>query len=333
MPLGNLVLTAIKEPEFYFSNPTVTTEEICTAHIQANKSIKERMDEIKAKYNLNDETEWRKVVLEAGKRKRAQAMAAIAGKGSKGGKDGKDGKAGKAGKGDKNGKDGKGGKGTPSKNKFGKKNVEKKAVKNTTEESAQPNENGTPKANKKKGEQQQEKKSPKPKNSNKKEKSKSSVDAEPDLTSDAVASKITTEDAFFITANGGAYQSTAVVDRVQADGPDDGLDRKERRAKQFGKPTKPQQNKKFKKCAAGENRDNTKVPTESNDHPSWAAKRQQKIIPNFQGKKMKFNDDGTGDKTQNTVKPVEKNIHPSWAAKQKMKPVLAEFKGSKITFD
>lgn len=312
--LGNLVLTSTKEPGNFFSNVTASAEEVCTAHIHSNKVVKERMDEIKVKYNLDDSTEWRKVVLEVGKRKKAEAF-------------------------NSNRDKGKPGQNKPGQRKGNKKGagnaIEKNGAADSTPQKSKQKQKSdtTPKSNNKNDNENRNKKSPKQKDSSKKEKPKPNAKAEPELPSDSVAPKVTTEDSFFITQNGSSYQSTAVVDRVQADGPDDGLDRKERRAKQFGKTPRPPKVKKFNKFATAEKHDGSKDSTGGDDHPSWAAKRKQKAIPNFQGKKMKFGEDGGAEKAQPSTKPVDTNIHPSWAAKQKLKPVLTEFKGTKTTFD
>lgn len=309
--LGNLVLTATKEPGNYFSNVTASAEEVCTAHIHSDRVVKERMDGIKAKYNLDDSTEWRKVVLEVGKRKKVQAFK------SNGDKD------------------------RPNQNKAGQKKGNKKGAKNATEKKdaadstpqkskQKQKSEATPKSNKKKSNETPDKKTPTKKDSSKKEKPKPISKAEPEHAPDP---KVTTEDSFFITQNGSSYQSTAVVDRVQADGPDDGLDRKERRAKQFGKAPRPAKVKKVNKFAAAEQQVDSKDPAGGDEHPSWAARRKQKAIPNFQGKKMKFDDGGGAEKGQASTKAIDSSIHPSWAAKQKQKPVLTEFKGTKITFD
>ncbi|KAI9337282.1 hypothetical protein BDR26DRAFT_864116 [Obelidium mucronatum] len=75
-------------------------------------------------------------------------------------------------------------------------------------------------------------------------------------------------------------------------------------------------------------------------HPSWAAKKAQKIqisaIP--AGKKISFGDDDEGDGGGSVVvskKPVvaEESLHPSWAAKKAQKlQISAAPAGKKITF-
>lgn len=154
-------------------------------------------------------------------------------------------------------------------------------------------------------------------------------------------------DPFFITTDGSSYLSTAVIDRTQADGPDDDLNRRSRRANRlntYSAGPKANVNNKSTpqlKSFGGSSRNNARkdVPEKADVdvHPSWSAKRKQKSIPAFQGKKIKF--DGSDDKppTSNTKRPIDAEestkLHPSWVAKQKLKPVITEFKGSKITFD
>lgn len=148
-------------------------------------------------------------------------------------------------------------------------------------------------------------------------------------------------DSFFFTEKGTNYMSTAVIDRTQAPNPNDGLDRKERRAQKFGKSTGPP-NKHKKQLHQMPNNKVNREPAKSsfsvttNDlHPSWAAKQAKKGITQFQGKKMKFDDAPPpiqSDLTKSSTSAEDK-LHPSWAAKQKQKPVISEFTGKKITFD
>lgn len=157
-------------------------------------------------------------------------------------------------------------------------------------------------------------------------------------------------DPFFITNDGSNYISTAVIDRTQPDGPENELNRRSRRAnrsninsvasKSHGKNSKFNNPAPKLKSFGGSSRTEARkdVPAAANAdvHPSWSAKRKQKSILAFQGKKIKF--DGGEDKlttgiTKSTTNDAEDKLHPSWAAKQKLKPVITEFKGSKITFD
>lgn len=353
-------MATTKDPEVVFGNPDSSVEEFCVAHIYGFKGIKEKMDEIKTKFSLTDSTEWRSVVVEAGRRKREQMNGQGKGGQGKGGQ-------GKGGQG--NGGQGAGGKGKFAKkdrskkgksNNFGKEELsgqnipkekkedgngstandkknkangnDKKIAKNNGdekgEESRNETTNGNAKANAKtNGKNNKNKKNQKNKKNDLKldESHISAPIKEPET-----QPKATTVDSFFITESGSNYMSTAVVDRVQADGPDDGLARKERRAKQFGNTITPKA-KKFNNFGDGKPNGRGK-PAEADgpDHPSWSAKRKQKVIPDFQGKKTKF-----GATDSKATKPAAStgDVHPSWAAKQKQKPTITEFKGLKTTFD
>lgn len=309
--MGILVLTATKEPNDCFGNAESTVEEICVGHIQAFKGIKERMDEVKQKFNLTDAIEWRTVIAEAGKRKRNQLEGKPKG-GENKGNDWKSKKGGDKGKRQQNGGGKKPSNGAPgAKSPAGQKKLPPKKI---AQPAAELGDNST-----------KAKKGNKPTNEK-----KVPPAVESERPASPVPAKVTTEDSFFITANGASYQSTAVVDRVQPDGPDDGFDRKERRANKFGRPLNKFNNNK----TAANKRDTHQDALSGNEHPSWAAKRKQKTIPNFQGKKVKFGEDvGKKAATGSASKTADNNVHPSWAAKQKLKPVISEFKGSKITFD
>lgn len=192
-------------------------------------------------------------------------------------------------------------------------------------------------------------KSPKLKSPSTKKSKKKKVEKVAEITEEPAAT--TTVDPFFITNDGSNYVSTAVIDRTQADGPDDALNRRSRRANRLSNnsagPKAHAKVDKFNKSAptlksfGGSSRNDARkeVPdnADADVHPSWSAKRKQKSIPAFQGKKMKF--DGSGEKPANdTTKSTNSGeesskLHPSWVAKQKLKPVITEFKGSKITFD
>lgn len=302
--MGTLVLTATKEPNEYFASADSTVEEICVGHMCAFKGIKERMDEIKEKFHLTDDTEWRKVIAEAGKRKRDQRD----GKGKAKDEDKRAKNVGAKGKGNKREKTANGASNQKNKRSAAKSSADKNKspTKNASLNVVESDETKVCEPKEKKKAEKKQKVSPRP---------------ESERSTSPVPAKVTTEDSFFITSSGASYQSTAVVDRVQPDGPDDGFDRKERRANKFGRAVNKSNNN---KSAAGKRQD---APV-TGEHPSWIAKRKQKAIPDFQGKKVKF---GGGD--VNTKPAAENNVHPSWAAKQKLKPVISEFKGSKITFD
>lgn len=350
--MGISVLTTTRETNKKDSNADAAIEDICVDHINSYENVKQKMKEIKEKFNLTDDTDWRAVMLEVGKRKRDQdgnPKPNYKGKDGQGRREqGKDGKGrdnkGKFGKGrDNKGKQGGKGKAkqTPTKN---NKSTEEGAADIATTEDAdkgavakspqKQNNNSTKKspANKKrKDESIPENGTPQAKKAKTEPKRERNTPAKADVP--APPPKVTTEDSFFITANGASYQSTAVVDRIQADGPDDGLARKERRAKQFGKATPDHNRNKFNKSGDSAKLNVSKDTTSNGaDHPSWAAKKKQKAIPSFQGKKVKF-DNESGSQPQSAPKSADKDVHPSWAAKQKLKPVITEFKGSKITFD
>lgn len=144
-------------------------------------------------------------------------------------------------------------------------------------------------------------------------------------------------DPFFLTGTGETYLATKIFDRIQPSGPNDGLDRKERRAQQFG--SKPKIIPKRHDLPAGPIRLMKPMTIPKDLHPSWAAKMNSKGIDKFQGKKMKFDDEEPSDSnvvsnnSNSQPKEESEKIHPSWAAKQKSKPVISEFKGSKIIFD
>lgn len=138
----------------------------------------------------------------------------------------------------------------------------------------------------------------------------------------------TTVDSFFITGDGSNYMSTAVANETADDAHlSEAVNRRERRGNISinAKSTK-----------RVELKYNKETDDDSSAHPSWAAKRKQKVIPQFQGKKVKFGEDEKGEEANSlSQKPNEEKevLHPSWAAKQKLKPVITEFKGTKITFD
>lgn len=174
-------------------------------------------------------------------------------------------------------------------------------------------------------------------------------------------------DSFFVTSGGSAYMSTGFEARHQPLGPNDGMDRRERRAMQFGKA--PPRGKTARPTPRLASQSHERLqPTGRNDtsryqkpvtvsaaadvdlHPSWAAKQRTKGIASFQGSKKTFGDDeGTDDQppaakrayvapasrgaAPSTDTDAAAKLHPSWLAKQKLKPVISAFQGKKITFD
>lgn len=157
-------------------------------------------------------------------------------------------------------------------------------------------------------------------------------------------------DSFFFTSSGRNYMATAVPERPQTneESTNQWPDRKplihdnnrkfhnqtrERNRPNFHEnPSKPS----FDKRRTNLHGNSSKSPfdkrkNENNDlHPSWLAKRQNNgAIGKFEGKKIKFDE----EPKVNAVIDGDSKIHPSWAAKQKQKPIISEFKGTKIKFD
>lgn len=305
--LGALILGCTKKPNDVFSDPESSVEDICVAHMCAFKRVIDMMDEIKAKFNLDDSTDWQSIVLQIASNIRPKGKGFVK---------------------NMNGKN------LKSKTKGGKDKVKKFSKKQVTEnpsngESAATDKDESINANKKNKSVSVE--SVKAvRNKEKKENKKKTVEAieQPNVITPAIIP--TTVDPFFITDEGTNYISTAVVDRTQADAPDDGLDRRSRRAKQFNKshvPSKFNASKNVKRLDTPLNKaksfgNNSKHATKDS---TWTAKRQQKTPSEFQEKKTKFNN--------SIKKEATEHLHPSWAAKQKQKPTISEFKGSKITFD
>lgn len=166
-------------------------------------------------------------------------------------------------------------------------------------------------------------------------------------------------DSFFVTANGSAYMASGIERRHQPLGPNDGMDRRERRAQQFGgnapNRKKPPPTMQYKKPLMQTQISSTAAADVSQLHPSWAAKQRTKGIASFQGSKKTFGDDD--DDNSNNQPPPPRltsdrsaqhshrngnsavvaaddtaKLHPSWVAKQKLKPVITSFQGTKIKF-
>lgn len=152
-----------------------------------------------------------------------------------------------------------------------------------------------------------------------------------------------TIDSFFITESGSNYMSSVVLDRSENDEDINtnlpfhkklvnknqihtpGINRRQRRQGITVPTFAPKPIEPAKKL-------NEDV------HPSWLAKQKQRSIQEFKGKKITFDDSGSN--THKFVAPKiaaesvpDKTLHPSWAAKLKQKPIMTEFKGSKIVFD
>lgn len=122
-------------------------------------------------------------------------------------------------------------------------------------------------------------------------------------------------DPFFITESGQPYLSTAVVlsDDENNDAEDEQPEQKRRKP-----PYRWQEHRNV--------RDN------NNRHSSNFVKNQTTVQSN---KKIKFGEDGIAEDAP--IVPVaakdDEGMHPSWVAKQKLKPKIAAYQGTKITFD
>lgn len=117
-------------------------------------------------------------------------------------------------------------------------------------------------------------------------------------------------DDFFITADGSNYLSNAVVNSTQKDDSDAETPfPPKKQSHEFvmnGRTGSGQPGKKFEK--------------------STGPKR-------FAGEKRQWNDESNDPAGVKEERKIDPNLHPSWVAKQKQKPTIAEFKGTKITFD
>ena len=74
---------------------------------------------------------------------------------------------------------------------------------------------------------------------------------------------------------------------------------------------------------------------EKNLHPSWAAKRKQKINidDKIQGKKIRFDHQDEDFVTKSSHSNEPKNLHPSWAAKKDFNKGIQPFQGKKKVFN
>lgn len=125
---------------------------------------------------------------------------------------------------------------------------------------------------------------------------------------DTPAEAPTAIDEFFITADGSNYMSTAVSNSKQEEELDD--------------DHHPNQGKSY-----------AKKPHEASFFHKSDKKPAQSVVNRFENKKRKWSDNAVEE--VHTVKEtkLDPDLHPSWQAKQKQKPIIAEFKGKKITFD
>lgn len=251
--LGILVLTSTKKSDELFGDIASTAEEICVGHMQAQGNVKQRMNEIKEKFNLTDALNWREIIAGAGKRKR-------------------DSKAGKT------------------------KNVGRKVSKQHNMTA--------------KGQREYMEKGPNERTAKIVSKVTPSVGLEigqPDLETEL--------DSFFLTSDGRCYESTAVVNRTHSENIGDGSDRHTKRTKKYDRSTNNEMGVK----RSDKTEENENILTGKRASDSHQCKKMGRAQRKTQSKFLK-------------PETEEINIHPSWAAKRKTKPVISDFKGSKITF-
>lgn len=147
-------------------------------------------------------------------------------------------------------------------------------------------------------------------------------------------------DSFFVTSSGSNYMATAAIERHQPAGPNDGMDRRERRAQKLGGSTTRDRRSETSFVRRQHHAPPVAAAAPAALHPSWVAKQKSKGIEQFQGTKIKFGDTVSLPRQQaNVVAPTKTpaeqdaaKLHPSWVAKQKLKPTISEFQGKKITF-
>lgn len=263
----------------YLAKQDATFEELAVGYFRQFKTIPPILDVIQSKYHLNDSSEWKTAVQDLFQ---------------------KSDKPPKKSKKDKPTK-------KHAKNDSTADSDNKKPIKKETKTKAKTTDDA------KESSVVESLKKSKKENFKKKQKVKkekiSSIDEPMD---DQSAEAPTTVDDFFITAEGTSYLSTAVVNRTQEDGPDDGLDRRSRRAQQKGGKTNDNQTSFSKKTKNFNANDNSN---------------------RFIGGKRKWNTEDIDEGETETPKPIDPNLHPSWLAKQKQKPTITAFKGTKIVFD
>lgn len=305
MELATSALTFDKDPTKIVTNPLSSIEDAALANIVTFKSVEAKVNQIKAKFGLNNnENGWREKINEIGKKKKKKIEKETNKTRNKVRKE------------------------AQKKHKDVVKKRDEWLIVNTetndeTIETDEGEDDISEELNVKR-----EKKSTKSivsDNSRVKNLSKKKLPSDP----------LKVADPFFLTGSGENYLATKTIDRIQPSAPNDGLDRKERRAQQFG--SKPKTIPKRKDQPAGPSKIIKSTTISEDLHPSWAAKMKSKGIDKFQGKKMKFDDEEPSSMVSKAVTPKSvddtEKIHPSWAAKQKAKPVISEFKGSKIRFD
>lgn len=336
--LASLCLVAEKSPQQVLTNPLCDNDEIALAHLRSFKTVVERVNQLKAKFGLQESDEdWRTAIREIGKKKQKKTEKV-----------------------------------EREKRKAALKDRQTKANESEAKRSEWLIENSdAPEKREAIDKLVTEEKSNislelpvKPKKIKDEPKKKIEVLIKP---LPVAAPKVTEPpkrqvDSFFVTDSGSAYMATSEFEnRIQPLGPNDGMDRRQRRAQQFGKspasrprpsplPIRTQVTTQ-RKLLSTLTRPNfataaksTVAPTATDLHPSWLAKQKTQGIATFQGRKMTFSEDtdnfkapSTAQPRIETLKPLSHEVdsaklHPSWLAKQKLKPVISEFTGKKTTF-
>ncbi|XP_055607995.1 uncharacterized protein LOC129755497 [Uranotaenia lowii] len=130
------------------------------------------------------------------------------------------------------------------------------------------------------------------------------------------------QDSFFVTSSGQSYVATAPA-----------LDKNSEQEKVEEEYDWKRSNKR-KNISGNDTRTSTKKTSDTDMHPSWKAKQQQKGLKPFEGNRKVFGDDGSKSQSSKRVKtdPHPEDIHPSWAAKQKQRSIQP-FAGKKINFE
>lgn len=338
--LASLCLTSTKIPQQILTNPLSYTADLALANLCSYKVVDEKIKAIKDKYNLNDETvQWRKMLGEIGKKKQRKIIKEGHVKRKEAAKKVKDIQK--------------------RRDEWLEENIEGLEI--VPKVMADGDDESEPEVNDDSDEDKLKdvpkkisatKLTLKKETPTKKRPMETKDKSTPILSKHIKVAKAPPPlklDSFFVTASGTSYMAAGVTERSQPAGPNDGLDRRERRAQKFGRssarrPERPQLQQQrntsmrpqqtFQKSAAN--------APEAGLHPSWAAKQKTKGIDQFQGKKIKFGETAPAPSSivrkapqsiASTASEETAKLHPSWLAKQKQKPVISEFKGKKITFD
>lgn len=395
--LATKCLVDIRNAQQLLTNPLASNADIAWAHLSSFKTVVTRVAQIKAKYGLDDtDVDWRTAIAETGKKKQKKNVkeAHLKRKAEQKERANKD-KAAEQKRSEwleENADDASGPDRKEPATDASNDDDDDEAVQSDIADDASDSDNMSGLENATESETQVREIQSKRKTSKKQPTVKktaastvkanvsaktklASATAKPNITKPTVKVTATVErpppvapkrhlDSFFVTSGGSAYMSTGFEARQQPVGPNDGMDRRERRAQQFGKVTsrgktarpaapheRPQPNgrndaSKYQKPVAVQAAGDIEL------HPSWAAKQRTKGIASFQGSKKTFGDD---DDIANDSRPVAnkahiapaansrkldapttdtaEKLHPSWLAKQKLKPVISAFQGKKITFD